>query len=189
MRRLVFLVVFGAGCARGGDAPRDAESPPAPQITAVATIPWGLSADSIVARRGEPLSRHVVREAEVLTYPETLIGVPAKLVYLVHRRSGMIRGAYSLPIHSAAACADALRLIDSGVSERYPQLVPVVRGGAGDPCTSAMRGNSMYGKVWTDPANDAWIGLVLSPRGSALTLVYSTPEADKWESQMKESQF
>lgn len=198
MRSLIFLtVVLGAGCSSGGDAPGGdvpAGAKPAagqPQITSVAGIEWGLPSDSIVARRGEPDSRTaIVREVEGLAYRETLIGVPVDLLYLVHRRHGMIRGAYGVPISSADGCVDALRLIDRGLSERYPELEPIVQLNAGaEPCTPVLAGKGSYAKVWNDPVNDARIGLVLAPPGSRVTLIYTTPRADAWESERTESQF
>ena len=189
---IILSVVLAAGCSFGGDAPARTKSAAGqPQITAVAGIEWGLPSDSIVARRGEPDSRaEVGREVEGLAYRETLIGVPVDLLYLVHRRHGMIRGGYGLPISSAEGCVDALHLIDRGLSERYPELEPIVQLNAGaEPCTTVLAGKGTYSKVWTDPVNDARIALLLAPPGSRVTLLYTTPEADEWESQKNESQF
>ena len=192
-RVVVVLAMFlGVACAPGDDEPGGAEAATsAPQITAVAGIPWGFSADSIVARRGEPLVRRPdLGGVQLLTYREILYGAQVELVYLVDPGAGMIRGAYTWPVASGEECAHALGSLDRGVTGRYPELKPVEeKGGAGDPCARAISGGGTYMNLWADPANRARIGLFLFPPGSSVALLYSTPEGDEWERQKNASQF
>jgi len=189
---VVLATALGVACAPGADEPGGAgAAPPAPEITAVAGIPWGFSADSIVARRSEPLARRPdFGGVQLLTYREILYGAQVELVYLVDPRAGMIRGAYTWPVGSGEECTHALGSLDRGVTSRYPELVPAEeKAGAGDPCALAISGKGSYMKLWTDPANGARIGLFLFPPGSSVALLYSTAEGDEWERQKNASQF
>lgn len=189
---VVLAIFLGVACAPGVDEPGGAgAATPAPQITAVAGIPWGFSTDSIVARRGEPPTRRPdFGGVQLLTYREILYGAQVELVYLVDPRAGMIRGAYTWPVGSAEECTHALGSLDRGVTRRYPELEQVEeKAGAGDPCALAIAGRSTYMKLWTDPANGARIGLFLFPPGSSLALLYSTAKGDEWETQKNASQF
>lgn len=189
---LAALVVFCAAPAESA-AQASAANAPGAQVTGAAGFPFGTTRAAIVAERGAAMMEEPQPEGvAALMYDDNVLGRDMIAMFFVHPRLGLMRGGYMAPVNGAADCAIVIRLLDSVVSRRYPELEAEERtiGSVGDDaCAAALSSRGGYMKAWTDPANGARILLGMLPGAKGPLLTYTTTEADAWERRKNDARF
>jgi hypothetical protein len=158
-------------------------APPHPVLTGFQGVPWGASADAVVASLGRPWQR-VPRPAgdTYLEYgAEMLGGLAAERSLLVDPDSGLIQGGYLVRIRRfGASCEAAFDSVAAALLRRHPTLQPRRERhhtGTGAFCESVLAGHADAYVRLDDPANGAMMLAALERGRDFMRVTYASPLA------------
>ncbi|MFQ5918280.1 MAG: hypothetical protein ACE5I0_10770 [Candidatus Binatia bacterium] len=170
------------------DAPEEVRE----QIVGFASIPWGATAEHIIAEHGTP----TVDEAGIhraLAYGgERVLNEDTNTYFFVHPKKGLIKGAYFVDYGRGDDCVMVFMKFKEAISKRYPDIKPEEykrNQSLLDFCGGLTIGKAWWGVFWKDPISSATISISLGLESDESILInYESPGWNEKHAKMRETE-